>query len=246
MAMALLAAGDEDRFLRDLRRLERHLRDDCGLNDVRLLDSGELARDEFKTALADALAAEPDEPLLLVYAGHGGRGIWSLGPYSVRYDDLADLLLRRRGVTLFLNCCCNSGGFLKRLEEKGADPARYGFVASAPDPHVSYSGMLGRIIAGWKRRETYVPMRGVFPAEYGGVIFGWETIVEETTEPDENGVPRRIIRVRWKERSWWWQRLGNRFMIAWRKRFPKIEPSDVFREFRWGAELDGLFFPRER
>lgn len=243
MVRAVLVAGDESRFLRETEKLKRHLSDSCGLADVRLLDSGEMARDEFRAVLGDELARFPEEALLLVYSGHGSRAIWSLGPYGVRYDELVDLLLRRRGPTLIVNACCHSGGILKQLEAKGADPGRYALIASAPDPHVSYTGTIGRIVGSWSRRQPYVPVQGTFPAEYGGVIFDWETIITETMEPDENGVMRRIMRVRFKEKSWWWQRSWNRFMIAYRRRFPKIEPSDVFREFRWGAELDALFFP---
>lgn len=216
MSRALLIAGDEPRFLQNLLPLRRYLETERKLVDLVTLKAA-ILREDLLAAMATEFLRDPEEPLLLVYSGHGLPQGWVPSTNQIfPYPWLAGLIAQRRGPTLFINACCYPGAVFPVLEKGGISPMRVSVISAGPANKVTYDGMIVRIALSWQKGKPYVPLVGHFPKPI--------EIME-----DDGWLIRKILGLRWH--------------LSWA--FRAVEPWNVLAECRWGKVLDHLFIAQD-
>lgn len=176
---ALLIAGDEQQDVDAALRFRRYLTDEAGYNDERIwkfVGDGDTysVLDKIKYFFQKAKAQAPDEPVVVIYNGHGSEeGIspssWGQNSF-VSYDELG--LCFEDGRVLFINDSCHSGSCIPNFSQSGILPNQGLVITSSGISEVSYGNRFGEsLLEALRRNEPYQPKRIVvkeaFFEEYG-------------------------------------------------------------------------------
>lgn len=213
------------------------------VKDVSLVETAYLTYQEFQERIVSVLARAQNEPLLILFCGHGSRvngrkrknAGWSLSDARrvFSYYELACILRDHPAPVYIVNSACFAFGIVRELKRVGCSPRRVSVLASSAANRFSYGGLVEKVVASWRGQE---PLLGA---------------------ADEVPVPRQVKSVRKKERFERWlgnmlYRINEKIFLAvcdrlydeqavWvtsKKELPGVK--------RWGVFLDYHFFPKQR
>lgn len=173
MAKALLIAGDGVSLLGSVELMEDFLLDEADVKDIAVVRTAYLTFQEFQDKLVSAIDAARNEPLLIVFSGHGGRagkgnGIksglkmrkkrsagWQLSSdrQVFSYYELACLLKDHPAPLYIVNECCFAFGIVRELRRAGISPKRCGVLAASAGNRYSYGGLIKEILNHWRKYQ---------------------------------------------------------------------------------------------
>lgn len=248
---AIIVAGDEDRFERNLARWKIYLSMEVKIDQISLFHQNRFDVDKFKKSLLE----KPGVPIILIYNGHGSKNGWSLKFCSccekwqyLKYETLAKLLQEVRSPVYLINDCCYSFSVVHWLK-KYSRKYPISLLAAGPKNKISYS-MSCDVITSWYHGEIY------HPRDYSTPLVYLKTL--------------QILKLKWvgKIRENWFQVFISQFITWLNRLIPKkyniryvinIEETlgnlrlDQEKEVgqywperpRWGETFDHLLFPRQ-
>lgn len=255
MARALLIAGDGLCFLKAAQAMRDFLLKETDVKDVAVVRTAYLSFWEFQEQIVAALDASQNEPLLILFCGHGGRAKRGGGPKKRKkenagwqlssdqevfsYYEFACLLQGHPAPVYIMNDCCFAFGIVNELRRAGLSNKKVGVLVSSAGNRYTYLGeFVERVLRHWRVNR---------PLLTGNVI-----IVHERFRP--------VKTVRWREK------IEDFFMkcvmdLVPRYLFFKIfsgpvtlhedeavwlytkNKKETLPEKRWGIVFDYHFFP---
>lgn len=161
MPRAILIAGGAKRFLDEALTFKNYL-DTAGIYTI-LLETAYLGVREFTLKLADILEQykhdAPDEPVLLIFTGHGGKNGWDLDETEkFPYTTLIVLIKQNPMPLLIINTSCHSFSLAQLLEQPEISKERISLIATCDADEEGYQGLLEDIADTWKKRTPYEPL----------------------------------------------------------------------------------------
>jgi len=156
MPRALLIAGNSMRFADETDDMERYLRDEVGVTRKRIM----VVRTAYVCdgAVEWRLEATTQErtklPLLITFAGHGGKNGWALDDgRTFHYPTLAKILAKARRPVLVLSDCCHGMAVREFLELARVQPTRVGIICGTEADETYPGGLLRTAMENWRRRK---------------------------------------------------------------------------------------------
>lgn len=255
MARGLLIAGDGLCFLKAVQTMRDFLLKETDVRDVTVVRTAYLSFQEFQSQIVAALYASQNEPLLILFCGHGGRARKASGPKNPRkknagwqlssdqevvsYYEFACLLRGHPAPVYIMNDCCFAFGIVKELRRAGLSKKKVGVLVSSAGNRYTYTGeFVDLVLQHWRMSR---------PLRTGNAI-----IVREGVRP--------VKTVRWREK------IGDFFMKRIMDLVPKYlffkifggpvtlhedeavwlytkNKKETLPEKRWGVVFDYHFFP---
>lgn len=166
MARAVLIAGNEQRFLREITCFREMLLTKTYVTQATILRTAYDTPADFRRKLSAALRKTHQEPLLLVFSGHGCSFGWGLsGNLLFDYSQLIPMLLDRYPAPfLLLNDCCYAAGVTECLDRSAVAVTSAGVIAACRRGETTEGGLLWRITLDWGRMTAFDPDR--YTVEY--------------------------------------------------------------------------------
>lgn len=230
MARAIMISGDEVRFLQDAGIYGRYLTKETGVNSLAYWTAlgSYPSVDALKLWLSVQLSVSDDEPLLLIYAGHGNEEGWNVrdGEDDVSYAWLVDTLARVPYPVLIVNDCCDSGSLVTFLQDRGVSEEQFGVIMSCAAGTDSYDGVLVELLPQiWRERDLFVPFTYV---SVNDEYYAWAPIRYRNSNGELLVRPLMSL----------WQRCRYELAKA------RGQDACTVQANRWGAALDYHFWPR--
>ncbi len=198
---------------------------------AQLIQASQLNARQLRSQLKQVFHSGSDQPLLVVYNGHGGLTGW--GPWEkrrerVEYRMLADLTTRYRGPVQFINCACFALEMAYIFQRRKVPHKRVGVIAACEGSWMSMATLLLRQVAeAWQKGTAYTP-------GYMG-----ETYFLPDRKSVDGGARIFLERGRIRGR---WQAFGRilfRPTLGMLSLIWPLEHSTYFSR-RWGASFDHL------
>ncbi len=247
MVNAILIAGNGRRFLDDIRAMRGYLQKHVEIRERLVFKAAYASASELLEWFEGAIGrlAVKDIPLLLMYAGHGGKtGWWANDTDEAGYQTLAPLFKLYRGPIVFINMCCYGLSVKIYLEKCGLAGDRLGVIGSASEDEEG-STFAEYLIDDWRARRSFIPGR---PIPLIREVLGLEVLAS----------PEEQKRAELRSRAL--SRLHTKFpkdfpcaeyetIFGWRETVTRIPAGEISHPHtrkcrRWGAELDHYFFPK--
>jgi hypothetical protein len=134
---ALLMSGDEERHEQRMRELRTYLITEAQYDRRKVIwmKKDDLTLTSIKETMA-SMRKPRGEPALLIYYGHGDKGMICPTERSISYAQLAQAIGDK---VFFINNTCYAGSAISAFREQGLLPRKAGILASTNEHTVSYS-----------------------------------------------------------------------------------------------------------
>ena len=249
MQQAILIAGDEERHAGRVNKFLEFIQDNLeicrySLNTIKGLD---------KKSMYGYLAQElqlprlKDEPVLILYNGHGTREGWATrdGEIVMPYRGLAKIVESFvHGPFILINDCCHAESVIPAFENSSMPRENIEIFAACGVEEVSFGSMTGDILKTWQKGSCFDPCD--YPL--------YRVYTDELREPYQAAINTLKAWADYKiSKFLYWLAPGHFAMRSCRihimviqgninRRYAEKE-GPIYDRIRWGAKLDNYFFP---
>ncbi len=157
---ALLIAGDEERFVKEIDNTRNYLLNEAGFDHKKTWTCNHSTNESVLKTIerfVQEINATENQDAVVVYSGHGLRGSFCPHPENpISYQHLARTFKEMTGRIIFINYSCHSGSAIPVFREFGLLPKRGSIIASAKSTELSYNGFLQKeLLDSFRQRKPY-------------------------------------------------------------------------------------------
>ena len=157
MTYAIIIAGNSVGFYEEAKKFRSFLKRNCGIS-ASIVRTAYLTVGKLRARLQKLFLEHENEPLLLLYAGHGLKNGWAMcDEQTFPYEELAALFALRKYPSVFVNDCCFAGVAYAVFKEFGLKFSSLEILAAVDKSHECFAGLLDSLQESWAASKNYEP-----------------------------------------------------------------------------------------
>lgn len=247
MRRAILLAGSESRYSKNIGELRRYLVEESGIYCISTIDANEVGNEAFLNRFVHAISNIGNEPTLILYNGHGLPDGWYYKPNTCfSYEQIVDILSSVRAPLMIINDCCHSHAIAEHLKMRRWH-SPIGLISASPFDQTS-SSFNDQVSDSWGRYKAFDPKDYTQEIIYIGSITSLER-KEKIIETSKKKILLHKISklLHFFDSGFPIYLLKTRITVGGDDEESEEETTKIVikERPRWGAELDHYFFPQQ-
>ncbi len=157
MTRVILIAGDSKRFLPDTKRFYSYLTRYVGIlpKEIQKIRTAYLSEITLIKKMVTAVLEKTDEPLLIVFCGHGRKNGWVMDDSRVfPYIALSHILLAGTRPIQLINDCCYAMSVTQKFKKFEVDKKRVSLIGACTANKKTSEGLCEWVIERWTHRSS--------------------------------------------------------------------------------------------